>query len=231
MEVKILLLGASGKLGIYLTNQINNLNINLSTPTHKECPIENYDILYNTIKNEKPNIIIHAAGYVNTEGCENDKQLCLDSNVLGTFNVAKICRLLNIKLVFISSEYVFGGDEDEYTIDSKVNPKNTYGISKACGEFIVKTLDNYLVIRAPFIRDKKFPYEYAFKDQFTSRQYVHQIIDKIIDLSLSNKIGIKHIVGKYQSVYNLAKQSKSDVKPINTPEKLKNILPMNLNLK
>ena len=231
MENKILLLGATGKLGVHLVNQINHLKINLLTPTHKECPIENYNTLYNTIKNEKPNIIIHAAGYVNTEGCENDKQLCLDSNVLGTFNIAKICRLLNIKLVFISSEYVFGGDEDEYTISSKVNPKNTYGISKACGEFIVKTLDNYLVIRAPFIRDKKFPYKYAFKDQFTSRQYVHQIVDKIINLSLSNEIGIKHIIGKYQSVYDLAKQSKPDVKPINTPEKLKNILPMNLNLK
>ena len=83
----------------------------------------------------------------------------------------------------------------------------------------------------PFIRDKNFPYKYAFKDQFTSRQYVHQIVDKIINLSLSNEIGIKHIIGKYQSVYDLAKQSKPDVKPINTPEKLKNILPMNLNLK
>ena len=51
METKILLLGSSGKLGVHLTNQINNLNINLSTPTHKECPIENYNTLYNTIKN------------------------------------------------------------------------------------------------------------------------------------------------------------------------------------
>ena len=231
MENKILLLGATGKLGVHLVDQINHLKINLLTPTHKECPIENYNTLYNTIKNAKPNVIIHAAGYVNTEGCEKDKQLCLDSNVLGTFNVVKICRLLNIKLVFISSEYVFNGDENEYTTNSKVDPKNTYGISKACGEFIVKTLNDYLIIRAPFIRDIKFPYEYAFQDQFTSRQYVHQIIDKIINLSLSNEKGIKHIVGKYQSVYNLAKQSNPNVKPIDTPKSLKNILPMNLNLK
>jgi len=231
METKILLLGATGKLGKHLVNQINYLKINLTTPTHKECPIEDYNKLYNNIVKQKPNIIIHAAGYVNTEGCEKNKQRCLDSNVLGTFNIVKICRSLNIRLIFISSEYVFSGEEKEYTINSKVNPKNTYGISKVCGEFIVKTLDNYLVIRSPFIRDTKFPYEYAFQDQFTSRQYIHQIVDKILNLSLSNNIGIKHIVGKYQSVYDLAKQSKPDVKPIKTPTNLKKLLPMNLNLK
>ena len=231
MESKILLLGATGKLGKYLVKEINNLKISLVTPSHKNCPIENYDLLYNTIKNSNPTIIIHSAGYINTEGCEKDKQLCLDSNVLGTFNIVKICRILNIRLIFISSEYVFDGNESEYDINSKVCPKNTYGLSKACGEFIVKTLNDYLIIRSPFIRATVFPYEYAFKDQFTSRQYVHQIINDIINLSLSSQIGIEHIVGKYQSVYDLAKQSKPDVKPIETSKELKNIIPMNLNLK
>lgn len=230
MKNKILLLGGSGKLGKELKTELNKLNINYISPSHLKCDIQNYEDISRLINSESPNIIIHSAGLINTEKCETDKQDCLDINVIGTYNIIKCCRLHNIRLVFISSEYVFSGEEDEYTPYSPINPKNIYGLSKGCGELMTKTLDNYLIIRSPFIRSKSFPYECAFQDQFTSRQYVHNITSNIINNSISDKQGILHIVGKFQSVYDLAKETNINVKPISTPDKLKNILPMKLNL-
>lgn len=231
MKNKVLLFGASGNLGKGLKHILNKQKITHITPSREQCDITDFDKVYSFINTTQPNIIIHSAGYVDTEGCEQNKQLCLDNNVLGTFNIVKVCRSNNIRLIYISSEYVFPGNcFDTYTPHSIPNPKNTYGISKTCSEFLVKTLNNYLVIRAPFIRDNIFPYEYAFIDQHTSRQYICQITEDIINASLSDNIGIKHIVGEYQSVYDLAKLTNPKVKSIKTPDNLKKILPLNLNL-
>lgn len=230
MDKTILILGGSGKLGKEVTKSLNKIKCNFIAPTHTECDITNFNSLENIIKLEKPNIIFHSAGLIDTEKCETDRQLCLDVNVIGTYNIIKCCRKYNIRLVFMSSEYVFSGEEEKYSCNSAINPKNIYGLSKGCGELMVKTLDDYLIIRSPFIRSVTFPYEFAFNDQFTSRQYVHQIVDDIIDYIFSSKRGIYHIVGKYQSVYELALETNSNVKPISTPEKLREVLPMKLNL-
>ena len=228
---KILLLGGSGKLGKFLVKELKfTSNTEYISPTHNECDITNYKQLKNIIHDYQPNIIIHAAGFVDTQGCENDKQKCLNINVDGTHNIVKICRKYHIKLVYISSEYVFEGLDIPYTPQSPLNPINTYGISKVCGELIVKTLDNHLIIRSPFIRSSSFPYESAFTDQFTSRQYINEISSDIINSILNKSTGIIHIVGKYQSVYDLAKETKDDVKPIQRNEDFKPIIPTYLNL-
>jgi len=228
---KILLLGGSGKLGKYLVKELNiTPDTEYLAPTHKECDITNYKQLKNVIHEYQPNIIIHAAGFVDTQGCENDKQKCLDINVGGTYNIVKVCRKYHIKLVYISSEYVFEGLDIPYTPQSPLNPINTYGISKACGELMVKTLDNHLIIRAPFIRSPQFPHEYAFTDHFTNKQYVNEISSDILNLILNKSMGIIHIIGEYQSIYDLAKKTKDDVKPIQKNGDTKSIIPTYLNL-
>ena len=125
---------------------------------------------------------------------------------------------------------MFDGEAYGYDPKSHVCPKNNYGLSKAASEFIVKTLENYLIIRAPFIRTDKFVYPNAFKDQYVVRQYVDKAAKGIVDCIINDEKGIKHIVGKYQSIYDLAKETSPDVCGIETPEKLKKILPTNLRL-
>ena len=228
--MKIVLLGATGRLGRYLVKELQNRDLDFSTPTHEECSIEYMDHLENMLETYKPDLIIHSAGFVDTERCEEQRDLCLETNVLGTYNIVKLCSENKIRLAFISSEYIFSGEDEEYSINSALTPKNVYGLSKACGEFMVKTLEDYVILRAPFIRSPQFPYPFAFADQFTCRRYVHDTTKDIIDYSISNDQGIKHILGKYQSVYELAKETKDDVMPMNTSEDLKKLLPTNLKL-
>ena len=226
----VLLLGASGKLGTKLSEELLNQDIIFYDPSSKECDITQPNSLKRYILDISPDIIIHSAGFVDTKGCEDNKQKCLEVNVLSTYHLTKICREKNIRLVYISSEYVFNGSEEEYTPNSGLNPMNTYGLSKASSEFIVKTLNNYLIIRSPFVRYETFPYEFAFTDQYTSRQYLDKIPKDIIKLSLSLKIGISHIVGKYQSLYELALETNPKISPSTTFPEFKSLLPLNLKL-
>ena len=228
--MKIVLLGSTGHLGKYLVKELQSRDLTFYTPTHKECSIERIEHLEHMQVKYNPDLIIHAAGFINTEKCEIQRDLCLEANVLGTYNVVKLCRKHNIRLAFMSSEYVFPGDDEEYPTGSALNPKNIYGLSKACGEFMVKTLENYIILRSPFIRSPKFLYPNAFYDQFTCRRYIHETTKDIINYSISLDQGIKHILGKYQSVYELAKETKNDVLPIKTSKTLKKILPINLKL-
>jgi len=222
----IVLFGGSGNLGTYIQK-----NLKCIAPSHNEIDLTNYSELKSSTILTNAKLIIHSAGYVDTMGCELNPQKCLDANVMSTYNLVKFCRLNNIKLIYISTEYVFDGTSIEYYPDTPVAPKNNYGLSKAASEFIIKTLNNYLIIRAPFIRTDKFIYPNAFTDQFTVRQYIDNAALDIVNCILNNKTGIHHIVGTYQSVFDLAKQTNINVNKISVPDNLKNILPLMLHLK
>lgn len=226
--MKILLLGGSGTLGEQIKLKLSERNIDFCSPIRKECNIKLPETIGKHIQNA--DVVIHAAGFVNLLDAEKYPEKCIDINVLGTHNVVKMCRFYKKRLVYISTDTVFSGDNPPYTINSGVNPKNVYGMTKACGELLVKTLKNYLIIRPPFIRDTIFNHNKAFSNQYTSRQYVDKIVDDIIDVSITEDIGTKHIVGKYQTILELARETKSEIEGIEIPENLKNILPVNLEL-
>lgn len=222
---KIVLFGGSGHLG-------SNIRKNLTciAPSHTEIDITNYSDLVNSSLLNNATAIIHSAGFIDTVKCEIDPDKCLDINVIGTYNLVKLCRLRGIKLIYISSEYVFNGDSEQYLPNSPTCPKNVYGLSKASSEYIVRTLKDYLIIRAPFIRTEKFMYANAFDDQFTVRQYVGKTSIDIVECIHKNKTGIQHIVGDYQSIYDLAKQTNHTVGRIKTPAELNHLLPSSLKL-
>tara|TARA_R100001460_G_scaffold7006_2_gene18126 strand:+ start:2459 stop:3160 length:702 start_codon:yes stop_codon:yes gene_type:complete len=229
--VSVMLLGGTGCLGSQLVDSLRSKRIPFTSPTHKQCDIKDSNALEEHIKLEEPSIIIHSAGYVNTEAAEFNIDECIETNVIGTYNVVKLCRKYNIRLVGISSEYVFYGRKDKkYYPDSGLDPKNVYGLTKGCFEFLIKTLTDYLIVRAPFIRSTTFPYDAAFLDQYTCRSYVDEISDQIVNFSISSDIGVKHIISKYQNVFELAKVKKPEVLGIRMPEALKAIIPMYLNL-
>ena len=227
--MKVILFGGSGILGRHLIKTIMREDMNLYAPTRNECDIESEEDVENIIKDS--DVVIHSAGFVNTSEAEQNPDKCIDANVIGTYNIVKSCRKYGKRLVYISSEYVFDGEDNPYTTDSGLKPKGIYGITKACGELLVQTLNNYLIIRAPFWREVEFNVPKAFANQYTNRQYVHEICDDIIDYSLDNEtIGTKHIIGKYQSLLDLARETKPDIEGIEIPDKFKDILPERIEL-
>jgi dTDP-4-dehydrorhamnose reductase len=123
---------------------------------------------------------------------------------VGTANVVRLCRKLNIKLIYICTDYVFSGDQGNYKEEDPVLPVNKYAWSKLGGECAVRLYDNSLIIRTSFGANE-FPYEKAFVDQWTSRLTVREFAQKLIQLIDSDATGVVHVGGPRRTVFEYAK--------------------------
>jgi len=148
---KIFVTGGSGHLGKELVKFLST-DHKVFYPSAKDCSILDTYKLKKAIKYFQPDIFIHLAAFVDTFGCQEDIEKALDINVLGTLNVVEACLTMECKFVYVSSEYVFGGDKGNYTVEDRLDPINVYGKTKAAAEYIVSVLPNYQIIRAPFIK-------------------------------------------------------------------------------
>jgi len=199
-EKQIMFTGGSGLLG----SEIKLLLPNVFYPSSSEFNVVNYQQMQEYIKDKKIALFIHAAAFTSPPSVDKEPEKAIDANIIGTSNVVKLCLANQIKLMYISTDYVFKGDKGNYKEQAPVSPVNKYAWSKLGGECAVKMYDNALIIRTSF-GPNEFPYSKAFIDQWTSRESVHNIAAKIAALVDKPVTGVVHIGGKRQTVYEYAK--------------------------
>lgn len=86
------------------------------------------------LRNQKPDAVIHAAGWTWVDGCEDDPGRAFAENAEQSVRLAKSCQELGCRFVYFSSSYVFDGEAGPYTEDAKPHPINVYGRSKLQAE-------------------------------------------------------------------------------------------------
>lgn len=206
--MKILITGADGQLG-------HDILLNLLTrgidgiPTDKE----DFDITQ-AIETEKfitahqPDAVIHCAAYTAVDKAEDEAELCRLINTTGTENIARACKKVNSKLVYISTDYVFPGTGDTpYETDAQTAPVNAYGMTKLAGELAVKQLlTRYFIVRTSWAFGKngknfvKSILRLAREqdevnvvcDQVGSPTYTVDLARLLIEMALSEQYGIYH---------------------------------------
>lgn len=209
----ILFTGGSGKLGKDLIPLLRGVIIN---PKRDSLDLLNKNEIELYIKKYKPKIIIHAAAFTNVVKAESQKTQCWNTNVNGTLNLVD-CITPSTKMIYISTDYVFDGKKGNYTEEDTPNPINFYSKTKLIAENIIKTCDNYLIIRTSFCSNK-WIYNTAFSDVSTNQDYVG-IISNIIALIVNNieyvnPNSILNIGTNTKSMYHLAVKTKPNVEPI-----------------
>lgn len=224
--MKIFITGGSGHLGQKLVEYLSNEH-NVYAPDRNECDILDISGLKTIISSFHPNIVIHLAAFVDTFGCEKDIEKALDVNVLGTINMVKACLEVECKFIYVSSEYVFGGNKGNYEVNDKPDPINVYGKTKAASEYIVSTLSDYQIIRAPFIKQV---YPKVFSDQYCSRYFLDEVIEKITNNIFNNPSKLIHIASERMSLYELYIKKGIDAKPILMNEEQLKIIPHDTSL-
>jgi dTDP-4-dehydrorhamnose reductase len=147
--------------------------------------------------------ILHCAAMISPPKINEDIAQAIQSNIIGTSLLAAACYKRNIRLVYISTDYVFAGEKGMYKEHDELLPQNKYAWSKLGGECAVQMLDNYVIIRLSFGPDI-FPYKAAFTDQYTSRESASVIAKKIKNIVVSDFRGVIHIGGARKSVYEYA---------------------------
>lgn len=197
----ILVTGGSGLLGSALKKLIPKGDF----PTSSNFDLNNFKQMDDYLSHSNCKIVIHAAAFTSPPKIDQDPLKAIETNIIGTGNLTKLCMKYKIKLVYICTDYVFKGDKGNYSEEDPVLPVNKYSWSKLGGECAVRMYDNSLIIRTSF-GPSPFPYEKAFVDQWTSRESAEIIAGKIVDLLDKDITGVVHVGGERKTVFEYAKQ-------------------------
>lgn len=209
----ILLTGGSGTLGTELRKHIEcYASPKEKMDITKPMLIENEWLITNPnfwIMNPIPSLIIHCAAFTDLVRAEKERQLCYDTNVLGTRNLAS----LGIPMLYISTEYVFDGTKGDYSEDDYPNPQNFYALTKLLGEYESRRTRS-VVVRCLF-KPRPFKHEFACVDQYTTGMYVDEMAKEIaLAVKVFNSLPPTiHIGASKKSTFELARESRPDVKP------------------
>jgi dTDP-4-dehydrorhamnose reductase len=192
--------GGSGLLG----RTLRRLLPEAAYPPRAQFDVTDYAMLELFVRAGDFELVIHAAAFTSPPRVDQHPVQALDANVIGTANVVKLCARHGLRLVYISTDYVFRGDRGRYREEDELHPVNGYAWSKLAGECAVRLYRDSLIIRTTFGPDV-FPYPAAFSDQWTSRQPVSVAAEQILTAVKSGATGVLHVGGPRRTVLEYAR--------------------------
>lgn len=148
--MKILLIGASGKLGRAAYQYFSSRHTVIGTYFTNFCEglffldLTQPDALEDLISTEAWDVILYAAGLTDVDKCEENQELAYKCNAKP---IEQIVKHTSAKLIYISTDYVFNGDKGGYSETSEPSPTNVYGMSKLAGENATLTNKRNAVVR------------------------------------------------------------------------------------
>lgn len=148
-----MVLGSNGQLGRSIRDVFKNEIFNITFFSKSDLNITDKLKLENAVKKYNPNIIINAAAYTQVDKAEDDSANAYLINSSALKYLSAICKLKNIHLIHVSTDYVFDGDKNSgYIEEDATNPLCIYGKSKLCGEEnIIKSGCSYSIIRTAWV--------------------------------------------------------------------------------
>ena len=206
--MKVLVTGVKGQLGFDVCRELDKRSIENKGIDRDDCDITDEQAVLSYIKNYAPDVVVHCAAYTAVDRAEDEKEICYNVNVKGTEYIARACKEIDAKMVYISTDYVFEGTGDKaYEVQDNTAPDNTYGITKYQGEEAVrKILSKYFIIRISWvfgINGNNFINTMmklgesrselnVVADQIGSPTYTYDTAPLICDMIATDKYGIYH---------------------------------------
>lgn len=206
--MKVFVTGVKGQLGHDVMNELTERGIQAVGVDIEEMDITDAACVARVIKEAAPDAVIHCAAYTAVDAAEENEELCRRVNAEGPRNIAMVCRELDIKMIYISTDYVFSGQGDRpWEPDDAREPQSVYGQTKYEGELAVQELlDKYFIVRIAWvfgINGKNFVKTMlklaethdtirVVNDQFGSPTYTYDLAKLLADMVLTEKYGIYH---------------------------------------
>src|SRR3989475_5402459 len=146
---RIMLIGANGQLGSDLRQAFQSTPHELVPLNRADIDIRNHEQVADVLASLQPHVILNTAAFHKVEACELDAEQAFAVNCIAVRNLAIAADRIGAYLVHVSTDYVFDGEARvPYPEEATPNPVNVYGVSKAAGEFFVRSLcRRHLIIR------------------------------------------------------------------------------------
>lgn len=206
--MKVFVTGVKGQLGYDVVKELESRGMEAVGVDIDEMDITDADSVDKVIKAAAPDAVIHCAAYTAVDAAEDNEELCRKVNADGPKNIAKVCKELDIKMIQISTDYVFNGQgERPWEPDDEADPQSVYGQTKYEGELAVKELlDKYFIVRIAWVfgvNGKNFVKTMlnlaktrdtltVVNDQFGSPTYTEDLAKLLVDMVQSDKYGTYH---------------------------------------
>ncbi|MBR5914670.1 MAG: dTDP-4-dehydrorhamnose reductase [Selenomonadaceae bacterium] len=204
----VIVTGITGQLGYDVALELEKRGEDFIATSRKEIDLNDEKSIKTFIKSHQPSAVIHCAAYTAVDKAESEAEQALMVNGMATRYIAEACRDIDAKLLYPSTDYVFGGDGHiPYEINDEKNPCNVYGRSKLLGEDSVRALiRNHFIVRISWVfglngknfvktmlnlanKNKKLR---VVCDQIGSPTYTKDLAPLLVDMIHTEKFGTYH---------------------------------------
>lgn len=206
--MRVFVTGVKGQLGYDVVNELTRRGHTAIGVGRDEMDITDADACRRTIIDADPEAVIHCAAYTAVDAAEDNEELCRKVNADGTRNIAQVCRELDIKMMYISTDYVFNGQGTRpWEPDDVREPLNVYGKTKGEGEMAVEELvKKFFTVRIAWVfgvNGKNFIKTMlrlgkergavsVVDDQIGSPTYTYDLARLLVDMIESEQYGRYH---------------------------------------
>lgn len=206
--MKVLVTGVKGQLGYDVVKELEKRGIEAVGVDIQEMDITDADSVNRVICEAAPDAVIHCAAYTAVDAAEDNEELCRRVNADGTQHIADVCKKLDIKMIYISTDYVFEGQGERFwEPEDERKPQSVYGQTKYEGELAVQnTLEKYFIVRIAWVfgvngknfiktmlnLSKTHDTIRVVNDQFGSPTYTYDLARLLVDMVLTEKYGVYH---------------------------------------
>lgn len=220
--MRILVTGVKGQLGYDVVNELKTRGHEAIGVDIEELDITDEANVHSVLTEVQPDAVIHCAAWTAVDAAEDaeNRDKVHAVNVAGTEYIAKACKALDCKMIYISTDYVFNGSgEKPWEVDDERQPLSVYGQTKYEGELAVeKWLDKFYIVRIAWVfgvNGKNFVKTMlnlgktrdslsVVNDQIGTPTYTYDLSRLLVDMVESEKYGIYHATneGDYISWYD-----------------------------
>lgn len=207
--MRYLVTGVKGQLGYDVVKQLKQQGHEAIGVDREEMDITDKEAVRRVITMANVDGVFHCAAYTAVDRAEEEEEICRKVNVDGTKYIAEVCKECNIKMLYLSTDYVFHGEGTNcWKPDGeKIQPLNVYGQTKYEGEEVVKqTLQHYFIVRISWVfglngnnfiktmlrLGKERGTVSVVQDQIGSPTYTKDLASLLVAMMESEKYGVYH---------------------------------------
>ena len=150
--MRVLITGAGGQLGHDLRKAFADDQV--TALARADLDVADEAAVVAALRDHGPDLVVHAAAYTKVDAAETEEDDAWRINAIGSWWVARACKLAGAAMVYVSSDYVFDGTLGRaYTEFDPTNPQGVYGRSKEAGEQLVReTLPEHYIVRTSWVQ-------------------------------------------------------------------------------
>ncbi len=223
--MKVLVTGVKGQLGYDVVNELERRGHTAYGFDKEDMDITDAKSVARVMREIQPEAVVHCAAWTAVDAAEDNGQAVRLVNAVGTENIARECKKLNCKLLYLSTDYVFdGAGEAPWLADCKeYKPLNVYGKTKLEGELAVSSLlEKYFIVRIAWVFGKNgnnfiktmlrlsetHSQLRVVNDQIGTPTYTYDLARLLVDMIETEKYGYYHATneGGYISWCEFAKE-------------------------